>query len=56
MLGVMTDMEENRKDKVNKFRVRLDKMNKTFGDMKIEDEDLDEELREELNACFTHKV
>ena len=69
ILGVMTDMDEGKEDKLKNFRVRaeqfrvtVDQMNeseqsvKSINELRLEDEELDKEMREKLNACFTHEV
>lgn len=55
MLGVMTDMDEERKDKVKNFRDRLAHMNSTLDELKLEDEELDKDLKDKLSACFAHQ-
>jgi len=54
MSGVMADMDEKKREKVNDFRARLAHMNSTLDELKIEDEELDKEIEEKIIACFIH--
>jgi len=55
----MTDMDEERKEKMKNFRVRLEQMNekkqsvKPLDELKLEAEELDKILRKKLRASFT---